>query len=52
MIETENFRKHGYLLPGDSKRYLIPLGCGKTNVMFIEEPHGLRFENVYFIQNL
>lgn len=50
-IETENFRKHGDLFPGDSKRCLIigPSGCGKTNVMLslIEEPHGLRFENVY-----
>lgn len=46
-----NFRKHGSLFEGSCKRGLIigPSGCGKTNVIIslIEDPNGLRFENIY-----
>lgn len=48
---SNNFRKHGNLFEGNSKRGLIigPSGCGKTNVIIslIEDPNGLRFENLY-----
>lgn len=48
---VNNFRKHGELFEGNSKRGLIigPSGCGKTNVIIslIEDPNGLRFENIY-----
>jgi predicted ATP-binding protein involved in virulence len=55
-LSVNNFRKHGNLFAGNSKRGLIigPSGCGKTNVIIslIEDPNGLRFENVYiYIQN-
>lgn len=50
-INTDIFRKHGDLFPGECKRGLIvgPSGCGKTNVILdlLEAPHGLRFENIY-----
>jgi hypothetical protein len=48
---TNKFRKHGKLFEGSSKRGLIigPSGCGKTNIIIslIEDPNGLRFENLY-----
>lgn len=50
-INIQNFRKHGRLFGGGSKRALIvgPSGCGKTNVMvtLLTSNNGLRFENVY-----
>lgn len=46
----ESFRKHSSLLP-NSIRCIIcgPSGVGKTNVIInlLEDPNGLRFENVY-----
>lgn len=43
-------KRHGSLLP-NTIRCLIcgPSNCGKTNVLIslIEDPNGLRFENVY-----
>lgn len=49
--QTKNFNKHGKLFEGCSKRGLVvgPSGCGKTNVIIslIEDPNGLRFENIY-----
>lgn len=42
--------KHGPLFPASIRAIICgPSGCGKTNVMvsLLEEPHGLRFENVY-----
>lgn len=49
--QTNSFRKHGQLFPGNSKRALVvgPSGCGKTNVIvsLIEDYNGLRFENIY-----
>lgn len=48
--KTKHTNKHGNLLP-DSIRCIIcgPSGCGKTNVIIslLEDPNGLRFENVY-----
>lgn len=50
-VQVTPFQRHGCLFPGESKRGLVvgPSGCGKTNVIIslIEEPHGLRFANVY-----
>lgn len=50
-VSHKQFRKHGALFGGGSKRGLI-VGCsgsGKTNVMLtlLEHPNGIRFENVY-----
>lgn len=48
--KSDQTLKHGVLLP-DSIRCIIcgPSGCGKTNVIIslLEDPNGLRFENVY-----
>ena len=48
---VKQFKKHGYLFGGSSKRALIvgPSNSGKTNVMLtlLEHPNGIRFENVY-----
>lgn len=48
--KEKNFRKHSKLLP-NSIRCIIcgPSGVGKTNVIInlLENPNGLRFENVY-----
>lgn len=47
---NNNLRKHGVLLP-ETCRCIIsgPSNCGKTNVMMslLQEPNGLKFENVY-----
>lgn len=51
IFQEHNFRKHGPLFGGASKRGLFVggSGCGKTNVLLslLEHPNGLRFENVY-----
>jgi hypothetical protein len=50
-IAANKFRKYGKLFEGSCKRGLVvgPSGSGKTNVIIslIEDPNGLRFENVY-----
>lgn len=47
----DNYKKHGELFGGSSKRALLvgASGCGKTNVVvtLLEHPNGIRFENVY-----
>lgn len=48
---NSSFNKHGKLFNGNCKRGLVvgPSGCGKTNIIIslIEDPNGLRFENIY-----
>lgn len=48
---NSGFNKHGKLFHGNCKRGLVvgPSGCGKTNIIIslIEDPNGLRFENIY-----
>lgn len=51
VIRNHQFKKHGKLFGGESKRGLFVggSGCGKTNVLLslIVHPNGLRFENIY-----
>lgn len=51
IIGENQFRKHGVLFEGGSKRALAigPSNCGKTNAILslIQHPNGLRFENLY-----
>ena len=50
-ISSHQFKKHGDLFEGGSKRALVvgSSGCGKTNCMIslLDDPNGLRFENLY-----
>lgn len=50
-VSSQQFRKHGDLFGGNSKRALIvgSSNSGKTNLMLtlLEHPNGVRFENVY-----
>lgn len=50
-IGNNQFKKHGILFDGESKRALVigPSNCGKTNTILslIQHPNGLRFENLY-----
>ena len=50
MMSSKTRRRHGSMLP-NTIRCLIcgPSNCGKTNVLvsLLENPHGVRFENVY-----
>lgn len=46
----KNIKRHGELLPSSIRCIICgPSNCGKTNVLMslIEDPNGLRFENVY-----
>lgn len=46
----KNIKRHGELLPSSIRCIIYgPSNCGKTNVLMslIEDPNGLRFENVY-----
>ena len=48
--ENGESRRHGPLLPNVVRCIICgPSNCGKTNVLvsLLEQPHGLRFENVY-----
>lgn len=47
---TKSFRKHSILLPNNVRCIICgPSGVGKTNIIInlLEDPNGLRFENVY-----
>jgi hypothetical protein len=50
-FSIKKFNKHGQLFSGDCKRALVvgSSGSGKTNLLIslLENPNGLRFENVY-----
>lgn len=46
----KNIKRHGELLPSTIRCIICgPSNCGKTNVLMslLEDPNGLRFENVY-----
>lgn len=51
MFDSNQFKKHGVIFGGSSKRALIvgPSDCGKTNILLtlILHANGLRFTNVY-----